>query len=78
LFAFQQRYRELKSTSNTTDFQARRLQIRHRADGKNLEPVHTLNGTAVTDRATLAILENFQGDVPDVLRQFGAPERVSG
>jgi seryl-tRNA synthetase len=76
-FAFQQRYRELTSTSNTTDFQARRLQIRYRTDGKNLEPVHTLNGTAVTDRATLAILENFQGDVPDVLRQFGAPERVS-
>jgi seryl-tRNA synthetase len=76
-FAFQQRYRELTSTSNTTDFQARRLQIRYRADGKSLEPVHTLNGTAVTDRATLAILENFQGDVPDVLRPFGAPERVS-
>ena len=76
-FAFQQRYRELTSTSNTTDFQARRLQIRYRADGKSLEPVHTLNGTAVTDRATLAILENFQGDVPDVLRQFGAPERIS-
>jgi seryl-tRNA synthetase len=76
-FAFQQRYRELTSTSNTTDFQARRLQIRCRADGKSLEPVHTLNGTAVTDRATLAILENFQGDVPDVLRTFGAPERVS-
>jgi seryl-tRNA synthetase len=76
-FAFQQRYRELTSTSNTTDFQARRLQIRYRADGRNLEPVHTLNGTAVTDRATLAILENFQGDVPDVLRPFGAPERVA-
>jgi seryl-tRNA synthetase len=76
-FAFQQRYRELTSTSNTTDFQARRLQIRYRADGKSLEPVHTLNGTAVTDRATLAILENFQGDVPDVLRQYGAPDRVS-
>ena len=77
-FAHQQRYRELTSTSNTTDFQARRLGIRARFDGKNLEPVHTLNGTAVTDRATLAILENFQGDVPDVLRQFGAPQRVSG
>jgi len=75
-FAHQQRYRELTSTSNTTDFQARRLGIRARFDGKNLEPVHTLNGTAVTDRATLAILENFQGDVPDVLRQYGAPERV--
>jgi seryl-tRNA synthetase len=76
-FAFQQRYRELTSTSNTTDFQARRLQIRYRADGRSLDPVHTLNGTAVTDRATLAILENFQGDVPDVLRRFGAPARVS-
>jgi len=75
-FAYQQRYRELTSTSNTTDFQARRLGIRARVDGKNLEPVHTLNGTAVTDRATLAILENFQGDVPDVLRRYGAPERV--
>jgi seryl-tRNA synthetase len=52
--------------------------VRARFDGKNLEPAHTLNGTAVTDRATLAILENFQGGVPDVLRQFGAPERVSG
>jgi seryl-tRNA synthetase len=77
-FAHQQRYRELTSTSNTTDFQARRLGIRARIDGKSLEPVHTLNGTAVTDRATLAILENFQGDVPDVLRQYGAPERVTG
>jgi seryl-tRNA synthetase len=76
-FAYQQRFRELTSTSNTTDFQARRLAIRHRVDGKNLEPVHTLNGTAVTDRATLAILENLQGDVPDVLRQYGAPERVA-
>jgi seryl-tRNA synthetase len=75
-FAHQQRYRELTSTSNTTDFQARRLQIRARLDGKNLEPVHTLNGTAVTDRATLAILENFQGDVPDVLLPYGAPARV--
>ena len=40
------------------------------------EPVHTLNGTMVTDRALLAILENFQGDVPDALREYGAPERV--
>jgi seryl-tRNA synthetase len=74
-FPSQERYRELTSTSNTTDFQARRLGIRFRA-GKNLEPVHTLNGTAVTDRAVLAILENFQGEVPDGLRPYGAPERV--
>jgi seryl-tRNA synthetase len=76
-FPFQERYRELTSTSNTTDFQARRLQIRYRVDGKSLEPVHTLNGTAVTDRATLALLENFQGEVPDVLRPFGAPARIA-
>jgi seryl-tRNA synthetase len=75
-FPSQERYRELTSTSNTTDFQARRLGIRFR-DGKSLEPVHTLNGTAVTDRAVLAILENFQGTVPDVLHAYGAPANVS-
>ncbi len=75
-FPAQQRYRELTSTSNTTDFQARRLGIRYR-DGKSLATPHTLNGTAVTDRALLAILENFQGDVPDVLLPFGAPQRVT-
>jgi seryl-tRNA synthetase len=75
-FPFQERYRELTSASNTTDFQARRLGIRHRV-GSDLEPVHTLNGTATTDRTVLAILENFQGDVPDVLRDYGAPERVT-
>jgi seryl-tRNA synthetase len=74
-FPSQERYRELTSTSNTTDFQARRLGVRWR-NGKNVEPVHTLNGTAVTDRAVLAILENFQGDVPDSLLQYGAPPRV--
>jgi seryl-tRNA synthetase len=74
-FPAQERYRELTSTSNTTDFQARRLGIRYR-DGKSLATPHTLNGTAVTDRALLALLENFQGDVPDVLRQYGAPATV--
>jgi seryl-tRNA synthetase len=76
-FPAQQRYRELTSTSNTTDFQARRLGIRHRGGGKSPETVHTLNGTAVTDRTVLAILENFQGDVPDVLGPFGAPASVT-
>src|SRR5438105_14413361 len=74
-FPSQERYRELTSCSNTSDFQARRLGIRYRA-GKSLEPVHTLNGTATTDRTVLAILENFQGDVPDVLREYGAPEHI--
>ena len=75
-FPSQERYRELTSTSNTTDFQARRLGVRHRG-ANGVEPVHTLNGTAVTDRAVLAILENGQGAVPEVLRAYGAPERVS-
>jgi seryl-tRNA synthetase len=70
------RYRETASVSNTTDFQARRLGIRYR-DGKGTEPLHLLNGTAVVDRMALAVLENFQGEVPDVLRQYGAPERVT-
>jgi seryl-tRNA synthetase len=74
-FPFQERYRELTSASNTTDFQARRLGVRYRA-GKGLDPVHTLNGTATTDRTVLAILENFQGEVPDVLRPYGAPDTV--
>ncbi len=75
-FPSQQRYREITSTSNTTDFQARRLGIRYRIDEKRLETPHTLNGTAVTDRWVLALLENFRGDVPDVLREYGAPARV--
>ena len=76
-FPHQQRYREITSTSNTTDFQARRLGIRYRPKGqKSTEVVHTLNGTAVTDRWVLAILETFRGEIPDVLKPFGAPGRV--
>jgi seryl-tRNA synthetase len=76
----QQRYREVTSTSNTTDFQARRLDIRFRPEGGG-RPVHahTLNGTAVTWRHLIAILENGQRDdgtvaVPPVLHAWGAPE----
>jgi seryl-tRNA synthetase len=75
-FPHQQRYREITSTSNTTDFQARRLGIRYREGEKRLETPHTLNGTAVTDRWLLAILENFAGEVPDALVELGAPARV--
>ena len=75
-FPSQQRYREITSTSNTTDFQARRLGIRYRVDDKRLETPHTLNGTAVTDRWLLAILENFGGDIPEQLQGYGAPARV--
>ena len=76
-FPSQERYREITSCSNTTDYQARRSGIRFRAGDKVLETPHTLNGTAVVDRMVLAILENFQGEVPEVLQQYGAPERVS-
>ena len=80
-FPSQERYREITSTSNTTDYQARRLEIRHRRDEKQLEPVHTLNGTAVTGRAMLAIMENFQDEdgsvsVPDALHELGAPRKL--
>ena len=75
-FPSQQRYREITSTSNTTDFQARRLGIRYRVGEKELETPHTLNGTAVADRCLLAVLENFLGDVPDVLRAYGAPGHI--
>jgi len=79
-FPSQERYRELTSASNTTDYQARRLGIRYRAAG-GTEHVHTLNGTAVTDRWALAVLENFQDEgggvaVPEVLTSFGAPARL--
>jgi seryl-tRNA synthetase len=74
-FPSQERYREITSTMNATDYQARRLGIRYRAEG-GTEYVHTLNGTAVTDRWALALLENFQGEVPDVLRDFGAPDAI--
>jgi seryl-tRNA synthetase len=75
-FPFQERYREVTSCSNTTDYQSRRLGIRYRAE-HGLENPHTLNGTMVTDRVLLAILENFQGDVPEVLTRYGAPAAVS-
>jgi seryl-tRNA synthetase len=79
-FPTQQRYREITSCSNTTDYQARRLNIKFRREGK-LEFVHTLNGTGATARALLSIMENFQDEggkvaVPSVLQQFGAPPAI--
>jgi seryl-tRNA synthetase len=74
-FPFQERYREVTSCSNTTDYQSRRLGIRYRAE-HGLENPHTLNGTMVTDRALLAILENLQGAVPEVLTTYGAPAEI--
>jgi len=79
----QERYREVTSCSNTTDYQARRLSARYRpAQGESPEPVHTLNGTAVAvGRTLIALLENGQRedgtvDLPSTLQEFGAPERI--
>ena len=74
------RYREVTSCSNTTDYQARRLDARFRpVDGKGTEHVHTLNGTAVAvGRTIIAIVENHQQEdgsirIPEVLHGYGAP-----
>ena len=71
-----QKYRELTSCSNCTDFQARNLNIRvRRADG-SLQVVHTLNGTAISlARAMVAIIENYATKdgklrVPKVLQKY--------
>jgi len=71
----QGRYREMTSTSICTDFQARRLKIRIRRQDGSVEIAHTLNGTAVSSRPLIAILENFQNadgsvDIPKVLQPF--------
>ncbi len=77
----QGRYRELTSCSNTTDYQARRLNIRVRGE-RGTEPPHTLNGTAVAvGRTLVALLENGQREdgsveLPEVLVPYGAPPRL--
>ncbi|MDA2978338.1 MAG: serine--tRNA ligase [Actinomycetota bacterium] len=74
-FPSQNRYREVTSTSNTTDYQSRRLRIRHRTEAGNAL-VHTLNGTAVAvGRTLIALMENHQlADgavrVPDALVRY--------
>jgi seryl-tRNA synthetase len=78
----QGRYRELTSCSNTTDYQARRLDIRMRAD-RHTQTLHTLNGTAVAvGRTLVALLENGQQadgavELPAALVPHGAPQRLA-
>jgi len=79
----QERYRELTSCSNTTDYQARRLNCRYRpADNEAPRAVHTLNGTAVAvGRTMIALIENRQDQrggftLPNILYDYGAPERI--
>ncbi len=80
-FPGQARYRELTSTSNTTDYQARRSNVKYKTGEGAREFLHTLNGTAVTDRALLAIIENFQQAdgsvvVPEVLRKYTGFDKI--
>jgi len=77
-------YGEVTSTSNCTDYQARRLNIRSKGgQQKGTRFVHTLNGTAVAStRAILAILENYQEadgsvTIPEVLRPWMGKERIA-
>ncbi len=78
----QERYRELTSCSNTTDYQARRLNIRVR-EGKRTRAPHTLNGTAVAvGRTIVALLENGQREdasveLPPCLHPYGAPPTLA-
>jgi len=75
-------YGEVTSTSNCTDYQARRLGIRYRTGEKGTAFVHTLNGTAIAiSRALIAILENYQQAdgsvvVPEVLRRWVGKDRI--
>lgn len=76
-------YGEVTSTSNCTDYQARRLNIRYKTKGeRGTQLVHTLNGTAIAiSRAMIAVLENYQQAdgsivVPEVLRAFVGKDRI--
>jgi seryl-tRNA synthetase len=75
-------YGEVTSTSNTTDFQARRLRIRHRREGGRPQLLHTLNGTALAiSRALIALLEVYQQEegsvaLPKVLIPYVGKERL--
>ncbi len=78
-------YGEVTSTSNCTDYQSRRLNVRYRPAGqKGTKFVHTLNGTAVAcTRALIAILENYQQTdgsvvVPAVLRPWVGKDVIDG
>ena len=78
-------YGEVTSTSDCTDYQARRLNIRYKPTGqKGTRFVHTLNGTAVAlSRALIAVLENYQRadglvDVPAVLRPYLGRDVIGG
>lgn len=73
---------EVTSTSNCTDYQARRLNIRYRKEDGSVELIHTLNGTALAlSRALITIMEQYQEEdgsirVPEVLKPFCGFDRI--
>jgi len=75
-------YGEITSTSNCTDYQARRLNIKHKNEAGKNEYVHTLNGTAVVmSRFPIAIIENNQQEdgsvtIPKVLQPYMGGKKV--
>ena len=74
-FPSENRYRETHSVSNCTDYQARRLNIKFKNAKGEIKFIHTLNGTAFSERPILAILENYQQkdgsvEVPKVLQKY--------
>jgi seryl-tRNA synthetase len=81
-FPSQERYREVTSTSNTTDYQSRRLKIRYRTEAGNAL-VHTLNGTAIAvGRILIALMENHQVEdgsvvVPPALVPYTGFDRLA-
>lgn len=77
----QGKYREMTSTSNCTDFQSRRLNIRYRDSEGKIHFVHTLNGTATSSRPLIAIMENYQQKdgsilIPEVLRTLCGFDKI--
>ena len=84
-FPAQQKFREISSCSNFSDFQARRANIRFKRTGKKgTEFVHTLNGSGLAiGRTCAAILENFQQEdgsviIPDALRHSMGTDKIEG
>ncbi|MBU1016604.1 MAG: serine--tRNA ligase [Patescibacteria group bacterium] len=79
-FPGQNKYRELTSNTNLTDFQTRRLNIRCKSGGNKYFP-YTISATGVTERWVLAILENYQQEdgsvlIPEVLKPFVGKDKI--
>jgi len=80
-FPGQNKYRETHSTSNCTDFQTRRLNVRYREKSGKINFIHFVNGTALSMRPMIAIIENYQQKdgsikIPQVLQKYTGFEEI--